>query len=85
MVRLPAETGGNLVLRITVQPLVVWLWVGGAVMLAGAVLAAFPGRRRRPTDPVSALGVREGREPAQPAASPELAGTDATPTRGSPP
>ena len=56
VVRLPSETGGNLVLRITVQPLILWLWVGGAVMLAGAVLAAFPGRRRRPTAPTSAYG-----------------------------
>ncbi|MCY4103024.1 MAG: cytochrome c biogenesis protein CcsA [bacterium] len=55
MVRLPSETGGSLVLRITVQPLIVWLWVGGAVMLVGIVLAAFPGRRRRPTAPTSAL------------------------------
>ena len=55
VVRLPSETGGNLVLRITVQPLIVWLWVGGAVMLVGIVLAAFPGRRRRPTAPTSAL------------------------------
>ena len=55
VVRLPSETGGNLVLRVTVQPLILWLWVGGAVMLAGAVLAAFPGRRRRPTDPTSAI------------------------------
>ena len=55
VVRLPAETGGNLVLRVTVQPLVLWLWVGGAVMLVGILLAAFPGRRRRrPTDPTSA-------------------------------
>ena len=54
VVRLPTETGGNLVLRVTVQPLVLWLWVGGAVMLVGIVLAAFPGRRRRPTDPTSA-------------------------------
>ena len=54
VVRLPSETGGNLVLRVTVQPLVLWLWVGGAVMLVGIVLAAFPGRRRRPTDPTSA-------------------------------
>ena len=55
VVRLPSETGGNLVLRVTVQPLVLWLWVGGAVMLVGIVLAVFPGRRRRlPTDPTSA-------------------------------
>ena len=64
VVRLPSETGGNLVLRITVQPLIVWLWVGGAVMLVGIVLAAFPGRRRRPTAPTSALDAVAGREPA---------------------
>ncbi len=57
VVRLPAETGGNLVLRVTVQPLVLWLWVGGAVMLVGIVLAVFPGRRRRPTAPTSASAV----------------------------
>jgi cytochrome c-type biogenesis protein CcmF len=79
VVRLPSETGGNLVLRVTVQPLIVWLWVGGAVMLAGAALAAFPGRRRRPTDPVSALGVVAAREPA----GPESSLAEAAPTGGS--
>jgi cytochrome c-type biogenesis protein CcmF len=38
-------------IQIVVQPLVSWLWIGGAVVAAGAVLAAIPGRRRRPTDP----------------------------------
>ena len=39
-----------------VKPLILWLWIGGAVMAIGTLLAAFPGsRRRRPTDPVSAL------------------------------
>ena len=80
--RLPSETGGNLVLRITVQPLIVWLWVGGAVMLVGIVLAAFPGRRRRPTSPTSALGVPEGREPALPEVPPEPSRADATPAGG---
>jgi hypothetical protein len=28
-----------------------WLWIGGAIVAAGAVLAALPGRRRRPTAP----------------------------------
>jgi cytochrome c-type biogenesis protein CcmF len=41
-------------LRVVYQPLIMWLWVGGALMVAGTALAAFPGRRRRPTDPVSA-------------------------------
>ena len=34
--------------------MIVWLWIGGALMAVGTVLAAFPGRRRRPTDPSSA-------------------------------
>jgi cytochrome c-type biogenesis protein CcmF len=36
------------------MPLAVWLWIGGTVMAIGTLLAAWPGRRRRPTDPVSA-------------------------------
>jgi cytochrome c-type biogenesis protein CcmF len=39
---------------VVVQPLVVWLWLGGGLIVVGSVLAAVPGRRRRPTDPVSA-------------------------------
>jgi hypothetical protein len=33
---------------------VVWLWLGGGLIVVGSVLAAVPGKRRRPTDPVSA-------------------------------
>ncbi|MEZ5265782.1 MAG: cytochrome c-type biogenesis CcmF C-terminal domain-containing protein [Acidimicrobiales bacterium] len=58
---LPGEDGVA-VIRVIVQPLVVWLWIGGALMAVGTVLAAFPGRRRRPTDPVSAPAHRD--EPA---------------------
>ena len=38
---------------VFVQPLVMWLWVGGGLIAGGAFLAAMPGRRRRPTDPAS--------------------------------
>jgi cytochrome c-type biogenesis protein CcmF len=42
-------------IRAFAKPLVLWMWLGGAVMAAGTLLAAFPGtRRRRATDPVSA-------------------------------
>ncbi len=40
-------------LDVIVQPLIVWLWSGGILCGVGALLAAVPGRRRRPTDPAS--------------------------------
>ena len=49
----PADPGGEIRLRVIVEPLVVWLWIGGGVIAFGSVLAAFPGRRRRGTEPVS--------------------------------
>jgi cytochrome c-type biogenesis protein CcmF len=59
--RLADEPGGEVTLRVIIQPMAVWLWIGGGVMAVGAVLAAWPGRRRRrPTDPVSAR-VPDGR------------------------
>ena len=49
------------VVRVTVQPLVAWLWIGGAVMAVGTALAAVPGAgsptgraRRRETEPETA-------------------------------
>ena len=49
-------------IKVEVKPFVLWLWVGGALMAFGTVLAAFPGRHRRlPTDPASAP-VPTGRE-----------------------
>ncbi len=51
---LPVNAGGPVTIGVTVQPLVMWLWAGGALLVIGSVLAAVPGRRRRPTDPVSA-------------------------------
>ena len=45
-------------LRVIVQPMILWLWVGGGLMFVGTFLAAFPGRRD-PLDPVSAPAARE--------------------------
>lgn len=33
-------------LRVTIQPLIVWLWIGGGVMALGTLLCVVPGRRR---------------------------------------
>lgn len=52
--RLPDEATGEVTLRVIIQPMALWLWIGGGVMAFGTLLAAWPGRRRRPTDPVSA-------------------------------
>ncbi len=42
------------VIGVIVQPLVVWLWIGGGMMAAGTILAAWPGeRRRRVVEPVA--------------------------------
>ncbi len=53
-------------LTIIVLPLVIWLWIGGFLAGAGALLAAWPGRRRRPTDPI-AVAIPELRPSAVPA------------------
>lgn len=37
---------GPLVLAVVVQPMVLWLWVGGVVVAVGTVMAAVPRRRR---------------------------------------
>jgi cytochrome c-type biogenesis protein CcmF len=51
--------------RIFVKPLILWMWIGGGLMAIGTVLAAFPGTRRRPTDPTSAPVPTADEEPAR--------------------
>jgi cytochrome c-type biogenesis protein CcmF len=51
---LPEGDDQRAVIRVTIQPLVVWLWIGAGVMALGTLLSVFPGSRRKPTDPVSA-------------------------------
>ena len=48
-----SESDGAIGLRVIVQPLIMWLWVGGFVMVIGTALSLFPGRRRDPLTPVS--------------------------------
>jgi cytochrome c-type biogenesis protein CcmF len=68
LLKLPENPGDPVSLRVIVQPMVAWMWVGGAVMAAGTVLALVPTNLlRRPTDPVSApVGpARRRRPPAE--------------------
>lgn len=48
----PRSPDGEVVVGMRANPLVVWLWIGGAVMAAGTVVAAWAPlrRRRRPTE-----------------------------------
>ncbi len=48
------DNGSVWTFGVVEQPLVMWLWIGAGLVAAGSVLSAIPGRRRRPTDPVSA-------------------------------
>jgi cytochrome c-type biogenesis protein CcmF len=61
---------GALTIGIVDQPLVMWLWIGGAVMASGAAVAALGGsskRRRRPR-PSSELCFLLTEEPIEPGA-----------------
>jgi len=40
------EEGGRVLLRLSVEPLAAWLWIGGFLVAFGAGLAAWPGRKR---------------------------------------
>jgi len=52
--QVPDTDQGQVRLKVIDEPMALWLWIGGGLMAVGTVLAAFPGRRRRPIDPVSA-------------------------------
>ena len=51
---------GRVTLGIRINSMIVWLWIGGAVMAIGTVLALLPSLRRRPR-PVAGRSVRAGR------------------------
>jgi cytochrome c-type biogenesis protein CcmF len=72
-----SPTGSGVVsIGIIYQPLVMWLWIGGGLAGFGALLAAWPGkRRRRGTEPVSAVVTGEPRRRRAGTEVPELVGT----------
>ncbi|MEW6153099.1 MAG: heme lyase CcmF/NrfE family subunit [Actinomycetota bacterium] len=84
LVAAPDDPASPAVIGVRVQPLVVWLWIGGGIMALGTLLAAWPaGRRRR-------LEVAEGPtevdpEPALAAGTVEPATATAGPAAGGEP
>ncbi|AKU89820.1 heme lyase CcmF/NrfE family subunit [Vulgatibacter incomptus] len=63
------DEGGELLgLRAFINPMVIWIWIGTAILAFGALLSAWPSRR-------SAMAPARSREPAPAAAEPDpLAG-----------
>ena len=51
LIATPRTPESPAVIAVIVQPLVTWLWIGGGLMVTGTLMAAVPGRRRRPTEP----------------------------------
>ncbi len=43
------EEDGLATFQVTINPLIIWLWIGGGVLVAGAVLAMWPSGRREQT------------------------------------
>jgi cytochrome c-type biogenesis protein CcmF len=61
----PSAEHGPAIIGVIVEPLVSWLWIGGALMALGTLLSVWPGeRRRRPTDPSTLPDSQGEREPA---------------------
>ena len=44
--------GASATLKVLIRPLVMWIWIGGAVMALGAVVAIWPDRRVLAAEPV---------------------------------
>ncbi|MDQ3304378.1 MAG: heme lyase CcmF/NrfE family subunit [Actinomycetota bacterium] len=60
LVAVPEQPGDPAIIGVIVQPLVVWLWIGGGVMALGTVLAVWPGERRRRQEVPAAVVQGEG-------------------------
>jgi cytochrome c-type biogenesis protein CcmF len=53
------DDSGRVTLGVQISPLIVWLWIGGGIIVAGTAVAIWPARRPR------RRAVRAGREPEE--------------------
>jgi cytochrome c-type biogenesis protein CcmF len=61
------KTGGRITLAVRVNPLILWLWIGGLVMALGTILALAPRLRRRVRPVVAPVVAPAGSAPPAPA------------------
>ena len=59
------DEDGRVTLGVQVNPLVVWLWIGGGIMAAGTAVAVWPGRRSGRRPPAEASPAPEPARPAE--------------------
>jgi cytochrome c-type biogenesis protein CcmF len=52
-------------LRVTFNPLVVWVWIGGFIMMIGGLIVMWPQAERRPVQAGYAATIRAARAPAE--------------------
>jgi cytochrome c biogenesis factor len=52
-------------LRVTFNPLVVWVWIGGFVMMIGGLIVMWPQAERRPAQAGYAATIRTPRAEAE--------------------
>ncbi len=75
----PDPADDSIDLRVIIRPMVAWIWTGGLLMAVGTVLALFPGRRRRGTEPTSAPVLVDGDSTVEAAAG-DVADLESDPT-----
>ena len=56
--------GGRITLGVRINPMILWLWIGGGVIALGTILALSPRLRRRSRAPVPAGPEAETEDPA---------------------
>ena len=73
VLELPEAPAAPITLRVIVQPLVIWLWIGGGVMALRHAPGRVPRSAPNPIDPVSApvAGARPAAGPPAPEREPE--------------
>lgn len=59
IVDMPDDPQGIAAIEVKIEPMMLWLWIGGFVMAFGTILSIIPGRRRRATAPSSVRDAAE--------------------------